>query len=227
MSTEPASRLVASVALTQREVAVAVIAAVLQANFLLEHVVPTGLPWTNSLVSALSAAHQPWSWVFRVGDAGAGLLLLGLLPALRRTMPGWTGRLTVGLLALFAVGLAVAALAREDCVPGMDPGCVVNALSGSPPFSQNWWHDVASTLSVTGVVVLPAAAFWELRKLGELRSAWMVLTAGLVSVALALVESTDILFFPAVNTSVPQRVQVLLVSGQLLLLFVGRPIRRR
>ncbi len=227
MSTQSLSRRVANTGLSRVAVAVAVLAAVLQANFLLEHVVQTGLPWTNSLVSALSAANQPWSWVFRVGDASAGLLLLGLLPALRRTLPGWSGRLTVGLLALFAVGLVVAALAREDCVPGMDPGCVVDALSGSPPFSQDWWHDVASTLSVTGIVVMPAPAFWALRQRGELRSAWAVLVAGLVSVVLALVESTEILFFPAVNTSVPQRVQVLLVSVQLLLLFVGRPIRRR
>ncbi len=206
----------------RRAAALGALAAILQANFLLEHLVPTGLPWRDSLVSALSAVGQPWSWTFRVGDAGAGMLLLALLRPLRRTLPGRAGLATVVLLALFAIGLVVAAIARENCVPGVDAGCVVDALAGSPPFSQNWWHDVASIVSVTGIVLLPAPAFLALRRGGEHRSAWLVLGVGLISLVLALVASTEILLAPQDNTSVLQRVQVLLVSVQLILLFLRR-----
>ena len=140
------------------------LAGVLNANFVLEWLLPGQGDVGRSVVSDLGLASHPWSWVFRLGDAlGAVLLLvigLALLQSVRRSLT-WrvAGRRVAGrrvsawrvgawLVTGFAAATLVAALVPLSCAATADSTCAGSPPGASPPLA-NLLHDGVSIAGTT------------------------------------------------------------------------------
>lgn len=130
---------------------------------------------TNGYVSELAARDQPWTFLFRVSDALAGLVcVLGvaLVPRVAREWPGWLALTGYGFLT---VTVAVFPL---DCAALSDPGCGIGGLS-----IGHHAHLTAGTLATGAVLAAMAllAARWRAR------AAWLLMWLTLAVTALAAV----------------------------------------
>lgn len=113
-----------------------------------------GLDAVNGYVSELAARDQPWSPLFRTGDALAGLLAVATAGAAlraRRGKPiGWIG------LAVFGAATAVdGALTPMACASFTDSGCAVRELVGTLPVAHSA-HEVTSSLAGAAALVAMA-----------------------------------------------------------------------
>lgn len=218
-----------------------VVAAVLNANFLLELVLPTGVPATHSIVSELSATGRPWSWLFRTGDAVAGfaavVVAMGFLQARRSgrdQVLGWCA-------AVFGAGTAFSAMVSLPCADGIGVTC------SRPGSVAELVHDGASVLGTTAAVVgawlvvplvlagvrrrsraavrphaLPGAVVTE----GALAAA---IAVAVVATGAGAVFVVDHMLVPVSVLGLAQRAQILAISAWLLavaLLSRGSPADR-
>lgn len=195
-------------------VALGATAAVLNANFLIELVVPTHLSPVGTMVSELSATGRPDAWAFRVGDgvAGAFAVLLGLLLVGR---PGT--RMLAWCALVFGASTTLSAAVTLPCAGGTAPTCA-GTTSGAELF-----HDSVSVLGTTAAV----GGTWLLLRLLRAGRGWRlrVCAASTAVVAsatgLAFVVDHSLAAVPGIGLA--QRAQVLAISGWLLLLGVVSP----
>jgi uncharacterized protein DUF998 len=183
------------------------VAALLNANFLLELIIVTGLPPGRSMVSELSAVGQPDAWAFQVGDGVAGVLAAALaLTLLRAGMH----RLLAWCALVFGVTTTLSALLPLPCTIGACAGGTWRVLLHDGP------SVVGTTAAVLGSWLLVRA-----EERGALRTATVViaLTATLTGALFAFSNLGPAL--PA--TGVIQRVQILSLSAWLVLLGLLSP----
>ncbi|MFG2085061.1 MULTISPECIES: DUF998 domain-containing protein [unclassified Spirillospora] len=125
-----------------------VVAAIAYATFLVGSVLNPDLDFFNGYVSELSAADQPFHYIYGAGDLVTGVLtILVALSTLRKltrrplATAGWT---FLGLFGLFAIGDAAFPL---DCAPSMDTWCALRERSGHVSLSHEL-HAVTSSAVV-------------------------------------------------------------------------------
>ncbi|MGP4021804.1 DUF998 domain-containing protein [Actinomadura sp. 3N407] len=139
-----------------------VVAALAYATFLLGSVLNPDLDFFNGYVSELSAADQPFHYVYSAGDLVTGVLTilvaLGTLRKLTRRPLATAGWTFLGLFGLFAIGDAVFPL---DCAPSLDTWCALRERSGHVSFSHQL-HAVTSSAVIicwlAALVLLSLAA---------------------------------------------------------------------
>lgn len=138
-----------------RVVALAVIAAVTYATFLLENLLSPKLDFLNGYVSELSAVDQPFHLVYSAGDFVTGMLSImvaaGTLRRLTRkplAAAGWT---FLGLFGVCAIGDASFPL---DCAPSLETWCALRERSEHVSFSHEFHSVTSSAVIVCGVAAL-------------------------------------------------------------------------
>ena len=137
--------------------AVAVVAALADANFLLAGAVGSRLDLSVAVISELSAPGQPWAWLFRLGDGTAGVAAALLaLPLLRGWGPGRV-RLRGGGLLVFGVGTLASALVPLTCAASVQ-------VCPSSSVGVEVLHDGVSVLGTTAAVVAALELAWSLRR---------------------------------------------------------------
>ncbi len=179
------------------------VAAVVNANFLLDRVVGSPVDLGTGVISELSVHGLPGWWLFRLGDGSTGVLgaLLGFA--------AWrSGRRVTGVASVvFGVGTLLSALIPLSCAPSLG-GCVGDDPTG-------FVHDLVSTVGTAGAIVAAAMLVHELRG----RSRVLRGTALLVALGTALpgLGQTIDAASGGSGGGIVQQVQVLAVSGWLLL----------
>ncbi|NUR89716.1 MAG: alpha/beta fold hydrolase, partial [Nonomuraea sp.] len=181
-----------------------VVAAVLYSAWLPGQFATPGVDRTNGYVSELAARDQPWSGLFRLTDALAGLAcLIGVACVTRDDRREWGGWLA---MALFSVLTAVDALFPLDCAALGDPACERRPLSLS-----HHVHAVTSVLAVGAVIAAMVLLGLRFRS----RVAWTLAVAmGAVSVFMLAAMTHQALVGAA------QRAQLALIACWLLYLGV-------
>lgn len=158
-----------------------VVAALFYSNFVLDWVL-RGFEGMNIVVSHLSAPGEPNATVVRLTDFACGVLVLTLLPSLRRALPAgpWRKVVLAGT-AVFAVSAALAAVVTSPC--GADVSCTAPAQQ-----AQRLIHNTASTVSDVGLYIAMAAAWFMTRRIGPrwfTRAAcWLFWVGGVVATTL-------------------------------------------
>lgn len=191
----------------------AVVAAVLQVGFVVELLLPGGPDVTRSQISELSAPGQPGELWFRAADVVSGLLVLAVVP-------GWwrASRAVATSLAVWGVGLAVAAIWSASCADSIDKGCEGNGLPGPSASLRDNLHDIGSIFSVFGLLIAILLAGVVLRRHGRRSRGTRVLWLGVVCCALGLFESGEDVLGVSAGRGISQRLQVVLLSVTLVLL---------
>jgi hypothetical protein len=190
---------------------------VLQVGFVVELLLPGGPDVTRSQISELSAPGQPGALWFRAADVASGLLVLAVVP-------GWwrASRAVATSLAVWGIGLAVAALWSASCADSIDEGCEGNGLPGPHALLRDDLHDIGSIFSVFGLLLAILFAARVLRRHGELRRGAQLLRLGVVCCVLGLFESGEDLLGVSAGRGLSQRLQVVLLSVTLVLLASAR-----
>ncbi|TMQ95854.1 DUF998 domain-containing protein [Actinomadura soli] len=154
-------------ALPARVVALAAVAAVTYATFLLESLLSPEFDVFNGYVSELSAADQPFNALYGGGDLVTGVLAIivagAALRGLRRralATAGWT------FLGLFGVCAVADASFPLDCAPSRATWCALRERSAHLSFSHEF-HAVTS-----GGVVICGVAALLLLSLAARRYGW-------------------------------------------------------
>lgn len=166
-----------------------VLACVLNLSFVMESLLPGPARVGATVVSDLSVPGRPWSWLFRVADAGSALCLLALCvlllqyrSALRdRSRVAWVA--AVVATAAFAASTVVAATVTETCAAATDPACPTGVAQAS---TADLVHDVVSSVGSTAGVVA-ALVFAVLLR----RTRWL---ATLHGAAFAAAASSGVVF---------------------------------
>ena len=189
------------------------VAAVLYSNFLLDWLL-RGFTGMRIVVSLLVAPGQPHATFLRVTDVRASVLVLLLLPGVRRAMPagGWRD-LTIGATVVFAAGAIVAAVVALPCGPAQV--CAGLRL-------QTHVHDGSSILSDTGLFAGSAAAWFATRRAGPAwfhRAATIVFWFGGI-VASAVFGYINLTHRPLWAVGTTQRIHILWISAWILCLAV-------
>jgi hypothetical protein len=162
-----------------------------------------------TVASELAAIDQPWSWVFRTGDAVTGALALAAGAFLATRSRGWARVAWVGAAVFGLSTILDAGVAPLPCAPSVDPGCP--ALT-TDELTQP--HSYTSSFAVAGgLASLVALALWWRRRRPPFAAAGFGLAV--LAVAVSLVAMTQIL------TGSPteggwQRGQLACLSGWLL-----------
>ncbi|WP_043347424.1 DUF998 domain-containing protein [Beutenbergia cavernae] len=196
---------------------VAALAAVFQANFLLDWVLRGG-DGMQYIVSQLAAPGQPNATLLRATDVACAVLVLVLVVPVRRALrPGpWREVVTWGTVA-FAVGAIGAALAASTCPLGTR--CV-----GSGDL-EVVIHDLASAVSEVGLFGGVLGAWFATRRDGP---AWFHAAAQWVFVLGGVVSALMFAYFTWTATpgtsstaaALSQRLHILTVSAWLVCLGV-------
>jgi hypothetical protein len=189
------------------------VAAVLYSNFLLDWLL-RGFDGMGIVVSQLEAPGQPHATFLRVTDVLTGVLVLLLLPGVRRAMPagGWR-YLTIWATVVFAVGAIVAAVVALPCGPAQV--CATLRL-------QTNIHDGSSVLSDTGLFIGSAAAWFATRRAGPIwfqRAATIVFWFGGIA-ASAVFGYINLTQRPLWAVGTTQRIHILWISVWILCLAV-------
>ncbi|MGN9839617.1 alpha/beta fold hydrolase [Nonomuraea sp. H19] len=155
-----------------------IVAAVLASAWITGQFTTPAVDMTNGYVSELAAIDQPWTRLFRVSDALAGLACavgVALVPRAAREWPGWLA------LAAFALLTIVAGLFPLDCAALSDPGCGQRGMS--------WGHRahlLAGTLATAAVLAAMALLSARWRSWVSWLFTWLSLAAtALTGAALA------------------------------------------
>lgn len=189
------------------------VAAVLYSNFLLDWLL-RGFDGMGIVVSQLEAPGQPHATFLRVTDVLTSVLVLLLLPAVRRAMPvgGWRD-LTIWATVVFAIGAAVAAVVALPCGP--EQVCTALRLRTDV-------HDGSSILSDAGLFVGSAAACFATHRAGPAwfhRAAAIVFWFGGVAASAAF-GYINLIQRPLWAIGATQRIHILWISAWILCLAV-------
>lgn len=118
-----------------------------------------GFDFPDGYLSELSAADQPFSWLFRTGDGLVGVLTVVLGVALMR-LPGRWWRVVAVSAVVFGVATVCDSLAPLDCAVSTDATCAAREAAGQVSLSH-WIHTVTSVLAnaaaVTGILATAVA----------------------------------------------------------------------
>lgn len=193
--------------------ALAVLAALLQLDFLVESFLPGGPPITRSQISELSAPGQPAAWLFQVCDISTGLLILAIVPG------WWRASRTVSVcLAVWGLGLALAAAFTASCADSLHPHCEGNGLPGPHAGLRNNMHDIGSIASVLALLLGILWAALVLRRNGYLGRGALVGWLSVLCCALGLFETGEDIGGVTYGRGISQRLQVILLSVVVVLL---------
>lgn len=192
--------------------AVGVLAALFQSNFLLDWALRGG-SGMDRIISTLAADGEPNAGLLRATDIACAVLVLVLVPFVRAALPQRRARgvVVTGLVA-YAVG-AVAAASLQLCAPG-------SACTGAAA-SEALWHDVASLVSEAGIIASLVGSWVLTRRAGP---SWLHRWAGIVLAVVLVVWIASGAAAIANGTSATalgaylQRVQVLATSSWFLAL---------
>lgn len=189
------------------------LAALLQLGFVLEVALPGGPSVLRSQISELSAPGQPGAGLFRAADVASGVLVLALVPG------WWRASRTVAVsIAVWGVGLALAAIFAASCADSLQPGCLGSSLPGPGTSLRDNLHDIGSVASVLAVLLGILVAGRVLWRRGDLRRGALVAALGVTCCLLGLVETTEDVLGVSPWRGVCQRSQVALLSVALVLL---------
>lgn len=161
-----------------------VLACTLNLSFVLEALLPGPARVGATVVSDLSVPGRPWSWLFRVADAGSALCLIGVCVLLLRRRhalrsPARAAWISACLATVvFALSTLVAAAVTESCAPALDPACPTGLAQVS---TADLVHDAVSSVGST-LAVLAAVVFAVLLR----RSRWLAAGHGVAFAAAAL-----------------------------------------
>ncbi|WP_432510281.1 DUF998 domain-containing protein [Kineococcus sp. SYSU DK001] len=195
--------------------ALAVVAALANANFLLVPLVGSHVDLDVGVISELSVPSQPGSVWFRLGDGTAGVLGVVLaVPAWRAVAP--RARFRAVCLAAFGAATLVSALVPLTCAPSLGP-CPASAAGAASV------HDGVSVLATTGAVLGSVELAARARR-------WLRLPAVAVAAAALGCGLYETVTFAAGGNGgggAAQRWQVLAVSGWLVLEVWTRRVRTR
>jgi hypothetical protein len=195
----------------------AAVAAVTYASFLLESFVSPDLDDVDGYVSELSAADQPFHWIYSSGDLITGALVIIVATIALRTLRrrpwatiGWTFLLLFGVCA---IGDATFPL---DCAPSLDTGCALRERAGKVSFSHEF-HALTSSAVITCAIVALLALTIAARRYQWwpplARWGWPLAAAEMVSALTTLV-----LMITGTWLGIAQRVQILILCLSLLLI---------
>ena len=194
-----------TVTVRARWTVVGVLAGLLNANFVLEHLLP-GV--RDVAISGLSVRGQPWSTAFRVGDGLSGVLVALLGAALLRSGRRPRRRRVAAVLVLAAgVTTWVSAVVPLSCAATVSPACAGSSPGATAPLA-NLVHDGVSIAGTTAAIV--AAALLASATTTRERVAHALALAAAAGLGLALVvgaHGTVPGWFGAV-----QRAQVVVLS---------------
>jgi hypothetical protein len=156
------------------------VAGLFYSNFLLDWVL-RGFEGMGDVVSNLSAPGQPFATVSRVTDFACGVLVLMILPSVRRALPPRPARVVVVAgTAVFAIAAAAAAVITTPCGPHADCSAPGQQLQGDI-------HLALSAVSDVGLYIGSAAAWVVTRRTGPrwfaVSAWWLFWVAGLVATA--------------------------------------------
>jgi|GEM_PF-1681993 len=196
-------------------------AALLYSNFILDWVL-RGFSGMGEVVSELEAPGQQNATLLRVTDVVCAVLVVCLLPGVRRRLPrgAWREVVVVGT-TVFALGAALAAVVTT-CGPG-DAAC-----GGDGQQLADMVHEGSSIVSDTALYVGAAAVWLSLRhrepRWFRRAAAWFVLLGGVGStLVFAYFHQTQ---DPVWAVGVSQRVHILAISAWILCLgiFAASPV---
>ncbi|XNL82887.1 DUF998 domain-containing protein [Actinomadura madurae] len=138
-----------------RVIALAAVAAVTYATFVLENLLSPKLDFFNGYVSELSAVDQPFHLVYSAGDLATGVLSImvatGTLRRLTRRPLATAGWTFLGLFGVCAIGDASFPL---DCAPSLETWCALRERSEHVSFSHEFHSVTSSAVIVCGVAAL-------------------------------------------------------------------------
>ncbi|MCP9953310.1 DUF998 domain-containing protein [Actinomadura madurae] len=138
-----------------RVIALAAVAAVTYATFVLENLLSPKLDFFNGYVSELSAVDQPFHLVYSAGDLASGVLSImvaaGTLRRLTRRPLATAGWTFLGLFGVCAIGDASFPL---DCAPSLETWCALRERSEHVSFSHEFHSVTSSAVIVCGVAAL-------------------------------------------------------------------------
>ena len=159
-------------------VVVGAIAALLYSNFLIDWVL-RGFTGMREVVSYLESPGAPNATLLRVTDVVCAVLVISLLPAVRRFLPAGAWReVAIWLTVTFAVGSALAGIVAEPCAEGQPCGTSADRVAGAV-------HGLASTVSDAALFFGIGAVWLLVRTSGPvwLRrvAAWEVVVGGVVT----------------------------------------------
>ncbi|WP_243722771.1 DUF998 domain-containing protein [Actinomadura sp. 7K507] len=130
-------------------IVLAVVATITYTTFLLAGPLDARIDFADGYVSELSAADQPFRYVYSAGDLVTGVLIilvaLGALWRLKRRPLTTAGWVCLGMFGVFAIGDAVFPL---DCAPSLDTSCALRERSGHLSFSHGF-HAFTSSSVIT------------------------------------------------------------------------------
>nr|NYG09272.1 hypothetical protein [Nocardioides lianchengensis] len=183
-------------------------AALLYANFFLDWVL-RDFSGMGEIVSELEAPGEPNASLLRVTDVVCAVLVVSLLPWVRRGLRAGPWReLCIVAVVLFALGATVAAVVATPCGPGQVCDTARDRLQTSV-------HDGSSIVSDTALYVSVAAAWITTRSTGPRwfrRVAWWNFWLGGVA-ASVLFEYFNVTQDPAWAVGASQRVHILFISA--------------
>lgn len=155
-----------------------VVAGLCYSNFVLDWVL-RGFEGMTIVVSVLSAPGQPHAAVVRTTDFVCGVLVLTLLPWVRRALPpGPLRKVVLGGTAVFAIGAAAAAVVTTPCGPG-------EVCRAPEQLRQGGFHNFASAVSDIGLYLGTVAAWLATRRTGprwfNQAAWWLFWVAGVIA----------------------------------------------
>jgi hypothetical protein len=202
-----------------------VLAAAANCAFLFRAASASRLDPVNSMISELEVPGQPLSWFFRGASLLSGLAAVVFALGLRPRIPaGRSGQAGCLALAFFGLAGAADAVFPMDCAPSASAVCL-RADEDSP---TNWLYQAHTWFDVAGSIAVLVSLWFLGRHLvrhPEWRHATAVTRAGFAGLAAVSVVLTvmSARYLPGVG--VVQRIEVLGVSGWLLVLALA--VRRR
>jgi len=163
---------------TRTPLVLGVLAAVLYSNFLIDWVL-RGFEGMGEVVSELESPGEPNSALLRVTDVVCAVLVVALLPWVRRVLPpGLWRELFVWSTVLFAVGAAAAAIVPEPCGPGI-------ACDAPHQVIESAVHGYASVVSDVALFVGMFAVLIGTRRVGprwfRMTAWWLLWIGGVIS----------------------------------------------
>lgn len=189
------------------------VAAFLYANFLIDWT-RRGFNGMDDIVSQLEAQGQPNAMLLRVTDVVCAVLVVALLPWVRRALPRGVWReLCVWGTVVFAAGATIAAIVPTPCGP--DVSC-------AGPGWQIGIHDNSSIASDAALYVGVASAWLATRRTGPdwfRRVSWWVFWVGgmVTSLLFAWFNATD---DPHWAPGLTQRLHIVCISAWIVCLSV-------
>lgn len=160
----------------------------------------------RAYVSELAARDQALSWLFRLTDLGAGLLLVGAMMLALRRAP--RARALAAAFAIAALGTIADVIFPMDCAES-EATCTRHIQAGAASVSHHI-HLVASTIAVIAFMCAAVLAVIIARRYAHARAALITTLAFVMAVTLA---AQGVCFALNVGLGWPQRIHVIATAG--------------